>query len=273
MKRLIAGLTCAVSATAVLAAPASASAAHVQAPDPLAALKGQLATGRGVAFSDVTKTTSGGKSRVFSRLKGSLGFSRSGIASADMTGRLHVPEKDKEVLPGLGKLDRPERVIWVKNISYVSGGLFGEVLPEGKKWLRTPGMAFGIVGVSSHSVNAAEPATLKALLARATVKHPSAYSGKITFSELYKVSPWFRASFGGKPTAKEAKTVITWKLALGAGRLPARLTAAYRGTEGTTKGSTVTMDTRYTGWGSKVTVKAPPADQVARPDELENGGE
>jgi hypothetical protein len=38
-------------------------------------------------------------------------------------------------------------------------------------------------------------------------------------------------------------------------------------------GSTLTVDSRYTGWGSKVTVKAPPADQVAELSELGEGAE
>ncbi|GGS81711.1 hypothetical protein GCM10010156_45540 [Planobispora rosea] len=269
MKRFAAVLACAAAAAA-LTGPLSVPAAHAQAPDPLKALKGQLVTGRGVTFTDVTKVIQGGESQIFARRKGSLQFGRSGISAIDMTGRLNVSDDVKELLPELAKLGRPERILWVKNVSYLSGGLFGESMPEGKKWLRTPGLAFGVVGMSGQSVNAAEPATLKALLTRATTKRPTSYAGKITFGELYKVSPWFRASLGEKPTAKEAKTVITWKLALGSGRLPARLTATHSGDATGMKGSTITMDTRYTGWGSEVTVKAPPADEIARPEELEN---
>ncbi|GIH89547.1 hypothetical protein ACFFMN_13875 [Planobispora siamensis] len=270
MKRFVTGLAVTAAAAAALTVPTAAAAQT--APDPLSALKKQLAAGRGVSYSDVTKGEVDGQREIISRRKGTLQFGRSGIAASDQTGKLNFPEVDDEEAPeGLAGLSKPERVITVKNASYISGGFFGEFLPEDKTWLRVPEPALGLTGMLSQPVNAAEPATLRALLAHAAVKRPGAYSGKITFGELYKVSPWLRATLmGGKPSAKQAKVVINWKLALGANRLPARLTTSYAGAGLGVKGDmTLTSDTRYSGWGAKVSVKAPPADQVARPGDLD----
>ena len=65
-----------------------------------------------------------------------------------------------------------------------------------------------------------------------------------------------------------AKLSMSWKLYLGADKLAKRLTTSYpAGSKDAT-----TVDTSYTGWGSKVTVATPPADQVAKLSELELDG-
>ncbi|MEU8382685.1 hypothetical protein, partial [Streptosporangium sp. NPDC048865] len=280
MKRYIAGLACA--ATAMLGVPALASTAHAQAADPISALKKQFKNGRGVTYVDTTKGRTSSESAVMAQRKGVFQFGASGINASDQTTKLRIKtsdiqaitenlsEEESKLLVGLTK---PERVIRVKNTSYVSGGVFGQFLPEDKPWLKLPGF-LGNTGRLSQLVNPAEPATLRALLARATVKRPTAYSGKITFGELYKVSPWFRAGVFVPPTAKQSKIVVQWKLVLGSDLLARRLTTTYSGAAvSAAPGVSVTVETRYTGWGSKVTVKAPPADQIAKPDDLGEGVE
>ncbi|WP_440082893.1 hypothetical protein [Streptosporangium sp. LJ11] len=279
LKRYIAGLACA--ATAMLGVPALASTAHAQAADPISALKKQFENGRGVTYVDTTKGRASYGSAVLAQRKGVLQFGASGINASDQTTKLRIKasdiaeitenlsEEESKVLVGLTK---PERVIRVKNTSYVSGGIFGQFLPEDKTWLKLPGV-LGNTGRLSQLVNPAEPATLKALLARATVKRPTAYSGKITFGELYKVSPWFRAGVFVAPTAKQSKITVQWKLVLGSDLLARSLTTTYSGTAVAAPGTTISVETRYTGWGSKVTVKAPPADQVAKPGDLDEGVE
>ncbi|GGL05438.1 hypothetical protein [Planomonospora parontospora] len=281
MKRFIAGLACA--AAAGLAVPTLASAAHAQAPaDPLAALQSKLGAGRGVSFSDKTKLVTDDFRQVFSTRTGVLQFGRSGVAASDHTTKLRIKASDLEEFGAIAEesgdedsagfskmlagLAKPERTIQVKNVSYLSGGVFGEFLPSGKTWLRFPGPINGVYGSMSQLVNPAEPATLKALLAHA-VKQTGGYTGKITFGELYKVSPWFRASMMDKPSAKAAKTVVTWRMAFGADRLPTRLTTTYA----SGKDTSVTVETDYSGWGAKVSVKAPPADEVAEVKDLEEG--
>ncbi|MEU7989733.1 hypothetical protein AB0B56_33225 [Streptosporangium canum] len=278
MKRYIAGLACA--ATAVLGAPALASTAHAQAADPITALKSQFSSGRGVNFVDTTKVQGTQGNMVLVKRTGAFQFGPSGISASDQTAQLRFKESDFEGLlvedgedEGFSKvvrgLAKPERVVRIKNTTYVSGGVMGEFMPADKTWVRFPDGLLGLTGTMSQFVNVAEPATLKALLAHAT-KSAGTYSGKITFGELNKVSPWFRASMGA-PTTKTAKTVVSWKLFLGSDRLAKRLVTTYSGAG--SDESAVTVDTRYTGWGSKVTVKAPPADQVADLKELEEGAE
>lgn len=277
MKRYIAGLACA--ATAVLGVPALASTAHAQATDPVTALKSQFKHGRGVTYTDTTKIRGTHGNAVLAQRKGVLQFGASGIRASDQTAKLRIKasdvaaisedlsEEEAKVIAGLAK---PERVIRIGDTSYISGGIFGQFLPEDKTWLKLPGM-LGSDGQVGQLVNPAEPATLKVLLARATVKRPTAYSGKITFGELFKISPWFRASVFAPPSAKQSKTVVQWKLVLGSDRLARSLSTTYPGSTLGMDGQTVTVETRYTGWGSKVTVKAPPAEQVAKPNELEEG--
>ncbi|GAA4226231.1 hypothetical protein FHR32_004025 [Streptosporangium album] len=282
MKRHIAGLACA--ATAVLSVSTFASAAHAQAADPVTALKGEFTSGRGVSFAETTKIHSSGGNAVVAQRKGVFQFGTSGISASDQTGKLRIKQSDlggaleesdgeeddtfSKMLAGMAK---PERVIRIKNTSYVSGGMLGEFIPAEKTWVRLPMPMMGMVGSVSQYVNAAEPATLKALLAHATTKRAGLYGGKITFGELDKVSPWFRASMPGRGSGKAAKTVVSWKLFLGADRLATRLTTTYAMPG--MSGSTMTVDTRYTGWGSKVTVKAPAAEEVAELKELQEGGE
>ncbi|MGW0594397.1 hypothetical protein [Streptosporangium sp. NPDC002607] len=285
LKRYIAGLACA--ATAVLGAPALASAAHAQAADPITALKGQLKNGHGVTYVDILKTQGSSKNTIAGHRKGELQFSTSGISASDHTTQLRFDEgafefgtgeggteeteEQKKFSKLLAGLAEPERVVRVKKKAYLSGGAFGQFLPQDKPWLGYPGDTLGVTGSMGQLINVAEPATLKTLLAHATVKKPTAYAGKITFGELQKVSPWFRASHdGGKLSGEQAKTTINWKLFLNADRLPARLATSYTQFS---SGPTWTVDTRYTDWGSKVTIDAPPADQVATVKELQAGFE
>jgi hypothetical protein len=283
LKRYIAGLACA--ATAVLGAPALASTAHAQAADPITALKGQLKDGNGVTYVDIMKTQGSSKNTIAGHRKGELQFSTSGISASDHTTQLRfeegaldlsfgedehdTTEEEKKLSKLFAGLAEPERVVRIKKKAYLSGGVFGQFLPQDKPWLGYPGDTLGVTGSMGQLINVAEPATLKTLLAHATVKKPAAYAGKITFGELQKVSPWFRASHDGlKLSGEQAKTTINWKLFLNADRLPARLATSYTQFS---SGPTWTVDTRYTNWGSKVTIDAPPADQVATMKELQAG--
>ncbi|MBB2909562.1 hypothetical protein FHS43_000808 [Streptosporangium becharense] len=280
MKRHIAGLACA--ATAVLSATAFAPAAHAsaQAADPITALNKQLTAGHGVRFVDTTKMQGTQGGMVLAKRTGTFQFGASGISASDQTTKLRIKASDlaplgtgdEEADKMIAGLAKPERVIRVRNTSYISGGLFGEFMPEGKTWLQYPGVTLGVNGQVGQLVNVAEPATLRALLARATVKRPTSYAGKITFGELYRVSPWFRASLMQKPSGKAAKTSVNWKLSVGADQLSTRLVTSYPAAGLGMPGSeTLTVDTRYSGWGSKVTITAPPADQIAKPGELGDG--
>ncbi|MFI7533385.1 hypothetical protein [Streptosporangium sp. NPDC049376] len=280
MKRYIAGLACA--AMAVVSVPALASTAHAKAADPVAALKSKLVSGQGVTFVDKTKIyAKGQKSTIAADRKGVLQFGPSGVVASDQTGKYRIDEETLKMIeefssPGedgeedpfirlVKAMTKPEQVVRLGKTTYVSGGAFGEFIPEGKTWIRFPQDTLGIVGAVTQSVNAAEPTTLKALLAHATTKRAGFYAGKITWGELAKVSPWFRASQSTALTETAGKTVMNWKLYVGADQLPRRLTTSY--TQG--KRTTTVYDTVYSGWGSIVSIEAPEPETVAELKDLQ----
>jgi hypothetical protein len=255
LKRHIAGLACA--AMTVLSVPALASTATAQASDPVSALRSQFTTGLGVKTVDTTKMRRGDGNAVVAKRTGVFQFGTSGILASDHTAQLRIKAsdlglseasttgEDDELTKALTGMSKPERVVRIKNATYISGGMFGEFLPADKTWLRFD-TAAGFTGSLSQLVNVAEPSTLKALLSHAAVKQAGTYAGKITFGELYKVSPWFRVSLGERPSGRAAKIAVSWKLYLGADKLAKRLTTSY---PADTKDA-VTIDTSYTGWGS-----------------------
>lgn len=277
LKRHIAGLACA--AMTVLSVPALASTATAQASDPISALRSQFKTGLGVKTVDTTKMRSVAGNAVVAKRTGVFQFGTSGIRASDHTAQLRIKasdlglseasttSEDDQMTKLLAGLTKPERVVRIKNATYISGGMLGEFLPADKTWLRFDTVA-GFTGSLSQLVNVAEPSTLKALLAHTTVKRAGTYAGKITFGELYKISPWFRVSVGEPMDRRTGKISMSWKLYLGSDKLAKRLTTSYpAGSK-----DAVTVDTSYTGWGSKVTVTTPPADQVAKQSELELNG-
>ncbi|MER5647073.1 hypothetical protein [Streptosporangium sp. NPDC002524] len=288
MRRIIATLTGATMAalivpTLVTVAPASAEAVRTTqatattAADPVSALKRQFRTHRGVKLTENTKIVGEGKkSRViFTRRSGVLEFGRSGLVASDLTTKFNLPLPDNE----LKGLFTPSRTLSLKGVSYTSGGVFAESMPEGKKWLRTPGDAVSLVSAVQQIISTVEPGTLRATLAHTRAKRPggtwdgtrtTVHSGTITLAELFRVSPAVRTMLGRKPVGRSATLPVTWKIYLGSDQLVRRVVSSYtestRGLNSTEL--TYVNDTRYTGWGTKVTIKAPPADQVADFDEL-----
>ncbi|MEV0581690.1 hypothetical protein [Nonomuraea sp. NPDC050310] len=247
MKRLLAGL---LSAALLLSAAPAHAAPSVRPP-------------RTVKFTERVFLAEDGRRTLFLRRSGAFRLGDSGVAAADVTARLAITPAD---LPGeaFTWLAAPERTIRVGTTSYLSGGLYGTLLPEGRTWYRYPGgPAAGVTGTYSQLLNIAEPRTRATLLK--TAKRTSyGYRGTITLGALYKLSPWFRASAASKP--KKPGIVLSWRLTVDAAKLPKRLVTAY-----TSSGETVIADTRYSGWGSAVTIVPPPPDQVA--DELATGEE
>lgn len=259
MRRLLTALV--GVAVLLTAAPAQAAPA-----DPATALRGQLVAGRGVGFTDIAKVVDVDGRRVVSRRTGTFQFGAAGVVASDATGRLAswMTVVDDPV-EGMGD---PERVIRVKNTSYGSGGIIGPLLPYGKNWLKLDfgRMALGTSGLLGQIINVNEPATLQALLAKAK-RRGDVYSGTITVTELYKVSPWFRASLWTKPWQKAQ---VAWRLQVDGTRLAKRLTTSYPG-HVIGFSSDIAVDTRFTGWGTKVSIKAPPAEEVATRADVKNG--
>ncbi|MFE3449732.1 hypothetical protein ACFXJ8_12435 [Nonomuraea sp. NPDC059194] len=255
MKRVLA-----LAAVAVLVPGAPAQAAPK---DPVRALEGQFADGRGVKFTDTATLYLGGNRKVTARRTGAFRFGASGTVAADLTGRLmgSVTDVAMDLPEGSAGLSKPERVISMGKTSYISGGFVGEFMPEGKTWLkRTNDRLLGITSGYTQLVNVTEPKTLKALLATGKPSR-GAHSGEITFGELYRISPWFRHSL---PVKRSPEAVVTWKLQVGSDGLAQRLTTSYPATAigYHVSGLTMRVDTRFTGWGAKVSVKAPPSGRV-----------
>ncbi|WP_329090180.1 MULTISPECIES: hypothetical protein [unclassified Streptosporangium] len=285
MRRMIAALTGATAAalivpTLVTVAPASARtapAAQAAAADPVSALKRHFRTHRGVKLTENTKIVGEGKKNktIFTRRSGVLEFGKTGLVASDLTTRFDLPAPSDE----LKGLFTPSRTISLKGVSYTSGGIFAESMPEGKKWLRTRGDTVSLVSAVQQIISTVEPGTLKATLAHTGAKRPggtwdgtrtTVHSGTITLAELFKVSPAVRTMLTKKPTGRSATLPVTWKIYIGSDQLVRRVVSSYtESTQGLNSTElTYVNDTRYTGWGTKVTVKAPPADQVVEFDEL-----
>lgn len=287
MRRTIAALTGATVAallapTLMTVAPASAQAAPSVKADPVSALKRQFKAHRGVKLAENTKIIGEGKKyrAIFTRRAGVLEFGRSGLVASDLTTKFTLPSEDGE----LKGLFAPSRTVSVKGVSYTSGGTFSDSMPEGKKWLRTPGDTGPLVSAVQQIISTVEPGTLKATLAHTGARRPggtwdgtrtTVHSGTITLGELFKASPSVRAMLGGKPSGRSATLPVSWKIYIGSDQLVRRVVTSYtestRGLNSTEL--TYVNDTRYTGWGTRVTVKAPPAGQVADFDELTIGAD
>ncbi|MFD1542350.1 hypothetical protein [Nonomuraea guangzhouensis] len=270
MKRIIAGLALASAATLITAGPALAAPA---AKDPVAAVKKQFVAGKGVKFSETTKAIQGPMRGIVIRRSGSYQFSNTGVAASDITGKFNVKglpaesvDADSDEAKFLKALSTPERTIRVGKTSYMSGGIWGEVLPEGKTWFKVPNAPFsGLTGVYGQPLDLTEAATLKTLFKGAKAAN-GGYAGKITVGDLRRVSPTFRGNLLlGTPSSKTAKVAISWKLTVDAKGLPSRLVTTFPMTalsSSASKKESLSIETVYSGWGSAVKITAPPADQV-----------
>lgn len=271
MKRLIAGIAVAAASALLTAAPAHAAAST----DPVKALQKQFVAGKGVKFTERTTMISSTRREILVRRSGSYQFAKSGIAASDITGTFNFRKEDMEDAPEpLKSMADPERTIRIGTTSYISGGMFGAMLPEGKAWFKTRDeFGAGLTGMYGQVINVAEAKTLAAVLKTAKASK-GGYTGSITYGELYKLSPSLRTSAFVKPTAKAAKQVVTWNLVLDGKSLAQRLVSTFSAKVFDPKATgSLSIDTRFTGWGSAITVTAPPADEVTTKLDSESGGD
>ncbi|NUW43376.1 hypothetical protein [Nonomuraea rhodomycinica] len=136
-------------------------------------------------------------------------------------------------------------------------------LPKGKTWYATGGGA--LPNLYGQILNPAELTTLSALLKKGA-KAGNKITGKITFADLAKVSPWFSRSV---LSDWADETEISYTLTLSSAGLVTKLSSSYRAKDVTEdfsefEGGIIAVDTRYSGWGSKVSVKAPAPKTVTR---------
>ncbi|MEV4296200.1 hypothetical protein [Microbispora rosea] len=279
MKRAFLALACAATAALVapaVAAPAQAHTTGSQARslNPTAALKKAFVPGRGVRFASSGKIDVGGIATVKSSAKGRLAFGRSGVTGSDVTARTDYGALLDEDVKGANK---PTRTITVGRTAYVTGGVFSSLFPEGKKWLRTPGKnPADVLGSNGEFINPLDARTLKAVLATTKAKgaggvvngaRTTLYRGAITLKQLAEVDPGLKKGL----TASDAKSVVDWKMWVGGDQLVRKvqtsLTLKLR-----YKKMTMEVDASnvisFVGWGSRVTVKAPPKSQVASLNDL-----
>ncbi|MEV0591416.1 hypothetical protein [Nonomuraea cavernae] len=244
MKKTI--TTLAVGGSLLVAVPAEAAPAQVVpvqavSKDPVRALKGKLATGRGVRFTETTTLSGDDKTEVQSR-KGTFQFNAKGLAGSDIV-----------ATSTLGR----ERTITVGKVGYTSGGIWKDRLPAGKTWLKGSGSFGGTAGYRGQVINPAEPKTLAALIKKGKLTR-SSITGKITFKELDKVSPWFAGSI---PLRMHDDTKVSYTLTLTSAGLVSKVKSSYAATGildvNGHDGKTITIESRFTGWGTKVSIKAP----------------
>jgi hypothetical protein len=238
----------------VLSVPALASTATAQASDPVTALKQQFRPHRGVKVSETVHSFLSGLEGT-ARRTGELQFGPTGLIARD-TNRHTTIKLDAKNPPSPG-LKR--RSIAIAGLLYT----FDDSLPKGKKWIRQKeepqdlGAAFG-----DDTFNVFEPTTLKALL-RGSAGKPSGgfvrYRGSLTYAELHGISKAFRVMVSPRPTGEFGRTKIDWQLWIDRRGLVNRVTTNIKYID---RDYTVTSDTRYTAWGSRVTIEKPPAGQI-----------
>lgn len=243
MKRIIAGLALASAAALLTAAPAQAAPA-----DPVKALKKQYVAGHGVRFSETSRTSMDGKSTGASSTNGVFQFGKSGIVASDVRNR--AKGKNADLYSSL----MPTRLITLGEYAYAQGGIYSADLPEGKKWVRYPNTTLTFSSYS-QMLDIFEPKVLNALVTHAKSTKGGIYRGSLTVKELSKI-------YGEKVDKKVGKIKIGYLLALNSKGLVTRVVSDWTLDFGVLGKSRSTTDTRFSGWGAKVTVKAPPADQV-----------
>ncbi|MEU6714466.1 hypothetical protein ABZ897_23610 [Nonomuraea sp. NPDC046802] len=240
------------------------------AADPVKSLRKQFAAGLGVRVSEENRTVvSGYKGAYPTRTTGVIGFGASSAADYDLTSRLKVSPELKGTFDKKdeAKLFKPLRAVKVGPRTYVRGFEWG-TMPEGKSWVRFQGdSVWGSYGQrGGQLVDVLDPRVLKAAITKATTHKAGEYRGTLTARDLY-----------ADPLAPSEARTISYRLFLNRDRLPVRLVTEYKYTtigvdlDGKKVKESVhsVTDTRYSGWGTKVKVVAPPARQVVDFDDLE----
>ncbi|WP_326826061.1 hypothetical protein [Streptosporangium sp. NBC_01756] len=262
-----------VLASALVVGLGDGASAQTVPADPVDALRSQMAGNGGVRFvktavdtledrSDVPSWMTKDKHKITFRGNGTVQFGGGKVTATDVTSR------NSHVGP-----DKPLRFVTFEGRSYMSGWLT-RPLPAGKEWVLSeddktwPEMDIG-------RIRLADPATLRAVLATTTARRPGGvydgtrttlYEGKVTFGELSRAYPGFRLISDGKPTAKDLKIEVSWRLWIGEDQLVRRAWSSW--TEPFLKVineyvSTVT-DVRLTGWGAATRVLPPSDEQVVK---------
>ncbi|MEV4093702.1 hypothetical protein [Streptosporangium saharense] len=238
----------------MFALPAQAATAPA---DPATVLRKLLVPGGGVVFSERSKTWLGedpADPTTDFRIRGTLAFGKGTVAAGDVT-RVTASGKKFRFRVAGGR-------------TYASGGAWSDMLPKGKKWTRASALKYQPYELSEQNVNIFEPAALRRLLGSTKSTAPNQpnngltttrYSGSVTTKALCAVSPACRKKFG-----RQVDIEIFWQLWTNdKGQVVQLLTKWTWAKDENAVGGGSEVNTHYSGWGSRVTVKAPPANQVA----------
>ncbi|MBX6387339.1 MAG: hypothetical protein IRZ07_30905 [Microbispora sp.] len=288
MKRALLALACAASAALVAPAATPAQAqtltqtqtfaqAQARTADPVAALRKEFAAGHGVRFVSTGTLSIAGVTAIKFSENGSYAFGRSGVIASDTTRKTKYSDLLKDEDEDLKDAEKPVRTIVIGKTGYLSGGSIASLLPEGKTWVRVPGVRPGSAS-DLQFVNPTDTRSLKTVLATTKAKGPGGrvngvkttlYRGTITLAQLTKVNPSLKSGLA-LLASNPGKAVVTWKLWIDANQLVRRVSAS---TNLKAKGKqsftfTLSNDATYAGWGKKVTVKAPPKSKVAKLSDL-----
>ncbi|GAB1819493.1 hypothetical protein [Herbidospora sp. RD11066] len=243
MKRLF---RIAIAATALLS-----TTAFTTPPD---ALQAQFVAGRGVSMTttytdlDEPDFSFGSNYRVE--------FGPGGIVAVDKRERAN-PEFPSP----------PPRWLTFKNRAYCQGWLCPA--PPTKTWVKYEGRSH-FPELSSGPIVLDRPATMRALLASATTKgrggvydgtRTTIYRGVITFGDLHRITP---GSY--RPTGKDAKQKIIWRLWIGRDGLVRRVWTSTSEDRETWVWTRIT-DSLLSGWGAKTHIQEPSASDSATSDE------
>ncbi|WP_157519980.1 hypothetical protein [Herbidospora daliensis] len=225
------------------------------------ALRAQFVAGRGVSMTTAVSTVEEEDSDY--RQKSRVEFGPDGVVAVD---RRDVADPRYP--------DPPLRYLIFKDRSYCQG--WWCLTPPTKTWVKyeEPG---SIPHFSAGDIAMDEPATLKALLARAVSKSAGGvydrtpttlYRGVISHPDLYRVSPAFQRNYGGKrPTGNDAKQKIVWRIWIGKDGLVRRVWTSDAEKMGPTRVVTRITDSLLRGWGAETHIQEPSASDSAEPDE------
>ncbi len=244
MKRIIAGLALGAS-TLVTVAPAQAAPIN-----PVESVKKQLSPGHGVRISMTSRSFTDGKPNVVTRVTGSLAFGRSGVVASDLSLRYTsgkgAKKSDKDFIASL----HSSRTIAIGEQAYTQGGIHFTNLPEGKRWVRSSARH---VSDLSPLIDVFDAELLKKLVADAKQVNGD-YRGTITIKDLAR-------SRGQKVDDRAGKVKVGYLLDIDSKGLVSRTVSDYTVNYGVLGSSRNHTETRFTGWGAKVKIKAPPESQ------------
>ncbi|MEU8269106.1 hypothetical protein AB0B89_18295 [Sphaerisporangium sp. NPDC049002] len=267
MRRLIAlAATALVAPALAMAAPSTAHAAPTQAApkNSVDALRSQFAKKTTVHIDETTRMKLDGDDLFRTRQYGALRFGKSGVDASDT--------KTVSSFGGEGG-DATVRVIVLDGKAYLKSPLYDDFLPAGRTWVRTTAPKGG--STTNSMIDILQPKVLNAVLGTAKAKgaggtvggaRTTLLRGSITLAQLSKVSPVIADL---SKSFKVKKTVaLPWKLWVGSDQLPRRFQSAFPLSTGKLDLSLFT-DVRFTSWGKKVAITAPPADLVIDEDDID----